>query len=96
MTTAKNYSNTLSIAILDADVPVPTVRAVRGLYSDIFAKLLGEALQRIDDVQCHSPRRLQSQAYDCVKGDYPLDPELLDGIIITGSGEYDRLQVNDH
>ncbi|KAL4932591.1 class I glutamine amidotransferase-like protein [Aspergillus undulatus] len=36
------------IAILDVDVPVPTVYAARGLYSSIFKRLLLEAASRLN------------------------------------------------
>ncbi len=87
----------LHIAILDTDVPVPTVYAARGLYSSQFRHLLQSAAARLPKskhVQIHT------SAYDVVGGVYPaLDmlktaaantfPDAaskpIDAILITGS-----------
>lgn len=74
------YRQAIRVAILDADIPVPAVRSVKGLYSDIFADILQSAVKE----------RLYSsifsfESYDVVAGQYPLDLDSIDGIIITGS-----------
>lgn len=75
----------LHIAILDCDTPVPNVYAERGLYSDIFAALVRDALANTSILKevdlCFSK-------YDCVLGHVPSEQDLLqtDVVIITGSG----------
>lgn len=68
------------IAVLDADIPVPAVRSVRGTYTDIFADLLQQAQSRL-----RNEASLVFQRYDVVLGEYPLNLADVDGIIITGS-----------
>jgi hypothetical protein len=77
----------MRIAILDADVPVPAVRAVKGLYSDIFEALLREAAEELPE---YKDTELQFKAYDSVKGELPIRDELagFGGIVVTGSGMF--------
>jgi hypothetical protein len=77
----------LHIAILDCDIPVPNVYAARNYYSDIFASLLRDAAFKSTEFE---GLKLEFSRYDSMKGEEPSDEELmgLDGIIITGSGEY--------
>lgn len=77
----------LRVAIFDTDIPVPKVRAVRGLYSDIFEGLLHTAASTLPE---YKGVALEFEAYDIVKGALPTEEELqkLNGIIITGSGMY--------
>lgn len=75
-------SQCVRIAVLDADVPVPAVRSVRGLYSDIFADLLQSATKTSD---IRSTAAFAFQGYDVVGGRYPPDLEAVDGLLITGS-----------
>lgn len=75
-------SRAANIAVLDADIPVPAVRSVRGTYTDIFANLLHQAQGRLEK-QPHVSQAFQR--YDVVLGEYPTDLADVDGIIITGS-----------
>lgn len=71
----------ITLALLLCDTPPPAVVAAHGRYDDIFGTLLAASV----------PAGLQYsvEAYDVVeKMDYPPDEDLLDGILITGSGEY--------
>ncbi|GAM34095.1 hypothetical protein TCE0_015r01455 [Talaromyces pinophilus] len=66
----------IHIAILDTDVPVPTVYAARGLYSSQFRVLLQSAASRLNQsVKNNSSSAPQIQihtsAYDVVGGSYP-------------------------
>ena len=74
----------LHIAVLDCDTPVPNVYSERGLYSDIFEKLLRDAAKQTQDLPDF---HLQFSKYDCVLGNLPSKEDLakIDGIIITGS-----------
>ncbi|KAK2745847.1 hypothetical protein FQN57_003460 [Myotisia sp. PD_48] len=74
------------IAILDADSPVPIVRSRRGVYSDIFSKLLKEAAQRINEkLKPVNPAQFTFSQYNSVQGQYPRELSTIDGILITGS-----------
>ena len=77
----------LHIAILDCDTPVPNVLSKLGKYSDIFSKLLQDAVHTTKGL----PQGLQLRfsVFDSVMGEYPSEEELrdIDGIIITGSCE---------
>lgn len=66
----------IHIAILDTDVPVPTVYAARGLYSSQFRILLQSAAERLNQsIKNNSPSalevRIHTSAYDIVGGSYP-------------------------
>ncbi|GFF80170.1 putative glutamine amidotransferase-like protein C13C5.04 [Aspergillus lentulus] len=83
----------IHIAILDLDVPVPTVYATRGLYSSQFTHLLVSAAARLSQSQSLSPGKeitISTSSYDVVGGIFP-SPHLLrerggiDGILLTGS-----------
>jgi len=80
-------TTSLHIAILDCDTPVPKVLSKLGKYSDIFSKLLRDALSTTKEL----PRGLQLRfsAFDSVMGECPSEEELrdIDGVIITGSCE---------
>ncbi|PYH46483.1 type 1 glutamine amidotransferase [Aspergillus saccharolyticus JOP 1030-1] len=89
----------LHIAILDTDVPVPTVYARRGLYSSQFRHLLRAAAATINNADYE----IHTTAFDVVGGELPAygslyttkSPETTDavnplsypitGILITGS-----------
>ncbi|KAL1952981.1 hypothetical protein VTO42DRAFT_3804 [Malbranchea cinnamomea] len=74
------------LAILDVDVPVPNVLARHGRYSDIFRNLLQAAAERINKTGVLSRQvKFQTTSYNCVDGEYPPDPALIDAILITGS-----------
>ena len=81
------YTPSLHIAILDCDTPVPKVLSKLGKYSDIFSKLLQDAVHTTKEL----PQGLQLRfsVFDSVMGGYPSEEELrdIDGIIITGSCE---------
>ncbi|CEL05476.1 hypothetical protein ASPCAL06594 [Aspergillus calidoustus] len=57
----------LHIAILDTDVPVPTVYAARGLYSSQFRHLLQSAASRLN----FSASDIHTTAFDVVGGSLP-------------------------
>lgn len=66
----------MHIAILDTDVPVPTVYAARGLYSSQFRILLQSAAERLNqslnNKHSSAPQiRIHTSAYDVVGGSYP-------------------------
>lgn len=77
----------IRLAILEADEPLPIIKAVRGRFGAIFTLLLRAACESLD-----LPQTLDSQlslsTYDVVAGDpdtaYP-DPETIDAVLITGS-----------
>lgn len=75
----------LHIAIFDCDTPVPSVYAKKGMYGDIFETILRNAAETQPGIPVV---RFEFTRYDCVRGDLPSyqDLELVDGIIITGSG----------
>lgn len=74
-------TRTLHVAILDVDVPVPTVYAARGLYSSQFRTLLQAAARRLNTTTtktstCPSllkkgPVNIQTTAFDVVGGTFP-------------------------
>jgi hypothetical protein len=74
-------------AILDCDTPVPNVYAERGLYSDVFANLLQDAVTKTSSLP---ELNLQFSNYGCVRGQLPSEEDLLqiDAVIITGSGNH--------
>jgi GMP synthase-like glutamine amidotransferase len=67
----------IHIAILDCDVPMPTVYAARGLYSSQFRHLLQKAAERInsassfDNISDHPHIEIHTTAYDVVGGSFP-------------------------
>lgn len=66
----------IHIAILDTDVPVPTVYAARGLYSSQFRVLLQSAASRLNQSaknnSSSAPQiQIHTSAYDVVGGSYP-------------------------
>ncbi|OKL55609.1 hypothetical protein UA08_09034 [Talaromyces atroroseus] len=91
----------LHIAILDTDVPVPTVYAARGLYSSQFRVLLQSAAARLSQSSSPGAKHVQihTSAYDVVGGAYPALDMLktspsstttttkgtIDALLITGS-----------
>ena len=79
---------TINIALLDADIPVPAVLSARGYYSTIFQRLLESALIRLakaNTVVSDPLPTVQFSAYDIVRGDYPTDLASLDGVVISGA-----------
>ena len=75
----------VTIAVLDADIPVPAVLSVRGSYGDIFADLLQTVSQKYGP----SPTpRFIFKGFDVVNHEYPANVEDFDGILITGSCKY--------
>ncbi|PKX98453.1 type 1 glutamine amidotransferase [Aspergillus novofumigatus IBT 16806] len=85
----------LHIAILDLDVPVPTVYAARGLYSSQLTNLLISAAARLSQSQALPPGKeitLSTSSYDVIGGIFPPAHLLrerggsgIDGILLTGS-----------
>ncbi|KAF2475087.1 uncharacterized protein BDR25DRAFT_322453 [Lindgomyces ingoldianus] len=67
------------IAMLNADIPVPSVRAKLVSYGDIFHNLLSTAVGRIA-----RNFEIESTNFDIVQGEYPSLPGI-DVILITGS-----------
>uniref|UniRef100_A0A093VTP1 Putative glutamine amidotransferase-like protein C13C5.04 n=1 Tax=Talaromyces marneffei PM1 TaxID=1077442 RepID=A0A093VTP1_TALMA len=66
----------IHIAVLDTDVPVPTVYAARGLYSSQFRVLLQSAATRLNqsiknNAVSASQIQIHTSAYDVVGGSYP-------------------------
>ncbi|GFF44778.1 putative glutamine amidotransferase-like protein C13C5.04 [Aspergillus udagawae] len=90
----------LHIAILDLDVPVPTVYATRGLYSSQFTRLLVSAAARLSQ-SLNKEITISTSSYDAVGGILPpahlLHPSppgpggkesekrSINGILLTGS-----------
>ena len=73
-------AQTLRIAMLNADIPVPNVFQRRGTYGNIFHELLNAAASRI------SPStNIESIDYDVRKSEYPPNLYEIDIILITGS-----------
>jgi GMP synthase-like glutamine amidotransferase len=68
------------IAMLNADIPVPNVRARLGTYGAIFHRLLVEAASRISLGSV-----IESTDFDVVQGEYPEDLSNFDAMIISGS-----------
>ncbi|KAF7174249.1 hypothetical protein CNMCM5623_006775 [Aspergillus felis] len=60
----------LHIAILDLDVPVPTVYATRGLYSSQFTRLLAAAAARLSQ-SLSKEITISTSSYDVVGGIFP-------------------------
>lgn len=78
----------INIALLDADIPVPSVLSVRGLYSTIFRELLEAALIRLvkaNLITSNPPPKIHFSTYDIVRGEYPSDPSSISGIVISGA-----------
>ncbi|KAH7057219.1 class I glutamine amidotransferase-like protein [Macrophomina phaseolina] len=79
---------TLNIAILDTDIPVPVVLNTRGPYSSIFQQLLEAALIRLSTYGYFANQpfpKIQWTAYNVVRGQYPSDISALDAVVISGS-----------
>lgn len=77
---------TIRIAMLNADIPVPNVRAKRGSYGNIFHGLLNESANRLfSPFQSKVRVGVTSQDFDVVRGEYPSDLEAFDAILLTGS-----------
>ncbi|GIJ82617.1 hypothetical protein Asppvi_001126 [Aspergillus pseudoviridinutans] len=79
----------LHIAILDLDVPVPTVYTKRGLYSSQFTRLLVSAAARLSQ-SLSKEITISTSSYDVVGGIFPPLHLLrerggIDGILLTGS-----------
>lgn len=91
----------MHIAILDTDIPVPTVYATYGLYSTRFRSLLRAAAARLHHQSQDFPKDtdIHTTAYDTVHGVYPPEQNLrttaqirggddinvIDAVLITGS-----------
>ncbi|KAK7431553.1 hypothetical protein QQZ08_001771 [Neonectria magnoliae] len=75
-----SLSYTIRIAMLNADTPVPNVRAKSKTYGTIFHNLLSDAASRI------SPHvKIESADFDVVLGEYPESTADFDAMIVTGS-----------
>ncbi|KAF7125979.1 hypothetical protein CNMCM5793_002338 [Aspergillus hiratsukae] len=88
----------IHIAILDLDIPVPTVYAARGLYSSQFTHLLAAAAARLSE-SLNKEITISTSSYDVIGGIFPpahlLRPPLaqgkemgmggIDAILLTGS-----------
>ncbi|KAH8704810.1 class I glutamine amidotransferase-like protein [Talaromyces proteolyticus] len=62
----------IHLAILDTDVPVPTVYAARGLYSSQFRRLLQSAAARLTDNDSKAEGiTIQTSSYDVPGGSFP-------------------------
>ncbi|RAK97446.1 type 1 glutamine amidotransferase [Aspergillus ibericus CBS 121593] len=71
---------TIHIAILDTDVPVPTIYTTRGLYSTQFHALLAAATTRLNQHSSSEEEkeiRIHTTAYDAVGGHLPSFSSLL-------------------
>jgi GMP synthase-like glutamine amidotransferase len=60
----------IHIAILDLDIPVPTVYAARGLYSSQFTHLLSSAAARLSN-SLNKEITISTSSYDVVGGVFP-------------------------
>jgi hypothetical protein len=81
-------SQSIHVALLDCDKPVPLVYAVRGMYSDIFRNLILDTGKRAYG----SVVRWEFKAYYCVERELPSEEDMkrIDAIVITGSCEFDK------
>jgi GMP synthase-like glutamine amidotransferase len=81
-------AQTLRIAMLNADIPVPNVFQRRGTYGNIFHELLNSAASRTS-----RNTNIKSTDYDVQKSEYPPNLSEIDIILITGSASssYDDL-----
>lgn len=79
------YIPPIRLAILEADTPVPGVKAKFGSYGGVFKHLFERACASLDPPQ-PLPAQLQLSSHDIVNdlSAYP-DPETIDAILITGS-----------
>ncbi|KAK6206102.1 hypothetical protein LQW54_007937 [Pestalotiopsis sp. IQ-011] len=80
---------TVRIAMLNTDLPVPNVRAKLGTYGTIFHRLLSDAAVRISPTT-----KVASADFDVVQGEYPESVSEFDAILITGSAAsaYDNVE----
>ncbi|KAI0176839.1 class I glutamine amidotransferase-like protein [Pestalotiopsis sp. NC0098] len=80
---------TVRIAMLNTDLPVPNVRAKLGTYGTIFHRLLSDAATRISPTT-----KVESADFDVVQGEYPVSVSDFDAILITGSAAsaYDNVE----
>jgi hypothetical protein len=74
----------IRLALLQCDMPIPTVRAEHGTYLDIFKSLLRKSLER---TRPHLQVDWILDGYDVVSGEYPSDQKIkeYDAILISGS-----------
>jgi GMP synthase-like glutamine amidotransferase len=82
----------MRIAMLNADTPVPNVRAKMGSYGDIFFRLIRAAASRI------APHlSIDYQNFDVVLGQYPPQVCDFDMVLVTGSAAsaYDKAEWID-
>lgn len=77
----------LHIATLECDIPVPNIYSQRGLYGNIFEKLLRDAQAASHENDEISKVELRFSQFDCMRGHLPSDHELenIDALLITGS-----------
>ncbi|KAI1856013.1 hypothetical protein JX265_011910 [Neoarthrinium moseri] len=73
-------TRSVRVAMLNADIPVPNVRAKAASYGAIFQSLLAAAASRI-----RSGTSIHSSEFDVVQGQYPEELADFDAILITGS-----------
>ncbi|KAF2648129.1 class I glutamine amidotransferase-like protein [Lophiostoma macrostomum CBS 122681] len=81
-------TQTIRIAMLNADTPVPEVYANRApTYGQIFHNLFTSAASRLElKSSTSSPApEIKSTDYNVQNLEYPPDPSLIDAILITGS-----------
>lgn len=102
----------LRIAILECDTPVPPILKSRGTYGDIFTALLKAGAKRLADKgdpgvegedRIDPQRDIETVYFDVVNDveRYPDLGERWDGVLITGSSEFEsffcfRFRVDLH
>ncbi|KAJ2983803.1 hypothetical protein NQ176_g429 [Zarea fungicola] len=86
----------IRIAILNADEPVPAVRAIYPTYGSVFHSLLAKSAARLSDPVSAGMKliTIQSQEFNVVKNEYPSSLEGFDALLITGSAasSYEKLE----
>ncbi|RHZ43367.1 type 1 glutamine amidotransferase [Aspergillus thermomutatus] len=86
----------LHIAILDLDIPVPTVHAARGLYSSQFTHLLASAAARLSQsLDKGREITISTSSYDIIGGIFPPSHLLLPHPSQPSDSETDRIRKID-
>ena len=85
--TGTSSKRKLTLLVLLADTPPPTVKARHGDYHTVFTSLFQRSLDTLPDVEYE----LQVKSCDVVNDpwEYPTDEDLQEaaGLLITGSGK---------
>lgn len=75
----------ISLAILECDTPIPTVKARYGSYGEIFRRQLTAGIETLlsqgDDIE------LETSTWDAVASNLPALDDI-DALLISGSSRY--------